>query len=120
MIQTYYLCRVVKQTIVYETEYRHRNHCRKSALSAACRLFHVPSGSGCGRYLIIFYDSAIGKEKLLEAVKKYGSEVLYEYKNFNSIAVTVPPKYTVSKTIRFYKKVRGVLSVSEDRKMELH
>lgn len=69
--------------------------------------------------LIIFYDSATGKEGLLEAVKEYGSEVLYEYKNFNSIAVTVPPKHTVAKAIQFYKKAKGVLAVSEDRKVEL-
>lgn len=89
-------------------------------LLAACSTSRQAVDAGATGNLIIFYDSAIGKEKLLEAVKEYGSEVLYEYKNFNSIAVTVPPGYTVSKTIRFYKKVRGVLSVSEDRKMELH
>lgn len=89
-------------------------------LLAACSSSRQAMDAGATGNLIIFYDSAIGKEKLLEAVKEYGSEVLYEYKNFNSIAVTVPPGHTVSKTIRFYKKVRGVLSVSEDRKMELH
>lgn len=87
---------------------------------AACSSSRQAVDAGATGNLIIFYDSAIGKEKLLEAVKEYGSEVLYEYKNFNSLAVTVPPGHTVSKTIRFYKKVRGVLSVSEDRKMELH
>lgn len=89
-------------------------------LLAACFSSRQAMDAGATGNLIIFYDSAIGKEKLLETVKEYGSEVLYEYKNFNSIAVTVPPKYTASKTIRFYKKVRGVLSVSEDKKMELH
>ena len=57
---------------------------------------------------------------MLEAAKKYGSKVLYEYKNFNSIAVSVPQKRTAAKAIRFYKKVKGVLSVTEDRIQKLH
>lgn len=70
--------------------------------------------------LIIFYDPAVGKDELREAAKKYGSEVIYEYKNFNSIAVTVPQGKTMEEAIRFYEKTSGVLSVMEDRKMELH
>lgn len=69
--------------------------------------------------LIIYYDPTVSTDKLLAAAKGYGSEVLYVYKNFNCIAVTVPPKRTTAKAIRFYKKVEGVLSVMEDRKLEL-
>ena len=80
-------------------------------LLAACSSSRQAMDAGATGNLIIFYDSAIGKEKLLGAVKEYGSEVLYEYKNFNSIAVTVPPGHTVSKTIRFYKKFQSAVEL---------
>lgn len=40
--------------------------------------------------LIIYYDPQGGNGELIEAAKKYGSDVLYVYKNINGIAVTVP------------------------------
>lgn len=94
-------------------------------------ILHLPALTACSTYrhlhgkeavhnLIVFYDPTIGNEQLLKATKEYGSEVIYEYKNFNSIAVTVPSKHTTLKAMEFYKKVNGVLSVTEDRKMKLH
>lgn len=70
--------------------------------------------------LIIFYEPNTSKEKLLKAAKEYGSEVIYEYKNLNGIAVTIPHKQTASDAILFYKRIEGVLSVTEDTKQELH
>lgn len=70
--------------------------------------------------LIIFYQPETGKAPLLEAARDYGSEVLYQYQNFNCVAVTVPGNKTVAKAIRYYKKVRGVLEVTEDKAQQLH
>ena len=89
-------------------------------LFASCSASRQTALSDVAGNLIIYYDSATGKGELLEAAKKYGSKVLYEYKNFNSIAVSVPQKRTTAKAIRFYKKVKGVLSVTEDRIQKLH
>lgn len=64
--------------------------------------------------LIIYYDSSVGSRALLDAVRSYGSEVIYQYKNFNAIAVRIPRGKTVAKAMEYYKKVRGVLAVNED------
>lgn len=69
--------------------------------------------------LIIFYDPADGNAALLEIAKSYGSEVIYIYQNINAIAVTVPAGRTVSAAKEYYGDVKGVLSVSEDRRLQL-
>ena len=40
--------------------------------------------------LIIFYDSEIGSERLMNAVREYGAKIVYEYRNFNGIAIKLP------------------------------
>lgn len=72
------------------------------------------------KIIIIYYDSEIGNKRLLKAAGKYGSEVLYVYKIINGIAVTVPKGKTTSDAMIYYGKVKGVLSVAEDRKMRLY
>lgn len=84
----------------------------------ACGAARRQEGGDTSR-LIIFYDGGIGKRDLLEAVEAYGSEIVYQYKNFNGITVTVPRKKSLEKTIRYYKQVEGVLSVTKDRAYEL-
>lgn len=69
--------------------------------------------------IIIFYDPAAGNAALLDAAKTYGSEVIYIYKNINAIAVTVPAGRTLPAAKKYYSKVKGVLSVTEDRKLQL-
>ncbi len=69
--------------------------------------------------LIIYYSPDTGNKGLIEAAKKYGSKILYVYKNINGIAVTVPKSKTVPEAMKYYKKVNGVLSVNQDRKMQL-
>lgn len=75
----------------------------------------IPSG----RNLIIFYDNTVGNKPLLKAAKKYGSKLIYQYRNFHGVAVTIPSRYTTPQAIEYYKKVKGVLTVEEDRKMQL-
>lgn len=117
----YFLFEITREKSIFKNYLRSRYIMGVALLLfTACSTSRQVMDSSTTGNLIIFYDSATGKEELLEAVKEYGSEVLYEYKNFNGIAVTVPPRYTMAKAIRFYKKVRGVLSVSEDRKLELY
>lgn len=69
--------------------------------------------------LIIYYEPETGNEELLKAAKQYGSDILYVYKNINGIAVTVPKSKTVSDAIKYYEKIKGVLSVAKDEKMQL-
>lgn len=78
----------------------------------------LPDSSTTGN-LIIYYEPGAGNEELLDAAKKYGSEVLYIYKNINGIAVTVPEDRTAADAIEYYGKVNGVLSVVQDRMLQL-
>lgn len=69
--------------------------------------------------LIIYYDPKAGNGDLLRAAKKYGSEILYVYKNLNGIAVTVPESKSVQEAVNYYEKINGVSSVAKDEKMRL-
>ncbi len=89
-------------------------------MMVACNAVRVAGDTDKAGCLIIFYQPETGKAPLLEAARDYGSEVLYQYQNFNCVAVTVPGNKTVAKAIRYYKKVRGVLEVTEDKAQQLH
>lgn len=69
--------------------------------------------------LIIYYDSAVGNEELLKAVRQYGSSIIYIYQNINGIAVIVPADKSVTDAVRYFEEINGVLSVTEDKKMQL-
>lgn len=86
----------------------------------ACRTTKVGQEKTPGESLIIYYDPEAGKEALLDAVKKFDSEVLYVYKVINGIAVTVPKDRAVSEAIKYYEKIPGVLSVNKDQKLQLN
>ena len=71
---------------------------------------HRPETAISGNVLIVFYDAEMGKSDLLSAAKKYGSRIIYSYKNFNGIAITLPSDKGVEESIRYYQRVKGVLS----------
>lgn len=88
-------------------------------LASACHTPQHTEAASSGRNLIIFYDGSVGSKPLLKAAKKYGSKVLYQYRNFSGITVTIPSRYTTAQAIDHYRQVKGVLSVQKDRKMQL-
>lgn len=69
--------------------------------------------------LIVFYDATIGKQPLLEAVKAFKGDLIYDYKNFNGIAVAMPEGTDMDKAIHKLKQVKGVLSVERDRVVQI-
>lgn len=89
-----------------------------AAVSSCTSVRNVANDMPCEN-IIIFYDPAAGNAALLEIAKSYGSEVIYIYQNINAIAVTVPAGRTVSAAKEYYGDVKGVLSVSEDRRLQL-
>lgn len=89
--------------------------------SCAARKAAAPAAtSDERRVLIIFYDAEVGKDPLLAAAKSYGSETVYLYSTLNGAALTIPDGKTVAEAISYYRSVRGVLTVNEDRKVVLH
>ena len=64
--------------------------------------------------LIIMYDKEIGKEYLLQAVKEYGAELLYDYSIIPGIAIKIPEGADIQKAIAFFADVKGVTAVERD------
>lgn len=50
----------------------------------------------------------------MKAVKAYKATVLYDYKNFNGIAIKIPEGTSLEAAIEYFKKVKGVLQVNRD------
>ena len=65
--------------------------------------------------LIIMYDAEIGKETLLQAVKDYGAELLYDYRIISGIAIKIPEGKHILEAIAYFSKVKGVTAVERDR-----
>ena len=69
--------------------------------------------------LIIFYQDASAKRRLRKALKKYHCETIYDYRNFNGMAVKTPDDANIITIAQRLRKIRGVLSVQRDRIMHL-
>ena len=64
--------------------------------------------------LIIFYDVEVGKEALLQAVKDYGAELLYDYSIIPGVAIKIPEGKHILEAIEYFDKVKGVTAVERD------
>ena len=64
--------------------------------------------------LIIFYDADIGKSYLLKAIKACHAKILYQYNNFNGMAIAIPMEKKLEESIHYFEKVKGVVSVNRD------
>ena len=69
--------------------------------------------------LLIFFDSSIGKDALLEAIEEYGATIIYEYRIINSVAIRIPEGTFIGDAIEFFKNVDGVISVRRDQIIHL-
>lgn len=64
--------------------------------------------------LIIMYDAEVGKDALLQAVKDYGAELLYDYRIISGIAIKIPEGKHILEAIAYFSKVKGVIAVERD------
>ena len=72
-------------------------------------------GSVSPTNLIIIYDAEVGKDALLQAVKDYGAELLYDYRIISGIAIKIPEGKHILEAIAYFSKVRGVTAIERDR-----
>jgi len=70
--------------------------------------------------LIISYDVEVGKKPLKRAIKRKKCEIMYDYKNFNMIAVRLPDNFPLAEAEEYFRGVRGVIHVGKNRRYELH
>ncbi|MFZ7275305.1 hypothetical protein [Avibacterium avium] len=81
----------------------------------------VEQTSSATRDFIIFYDRALtNAPELIVASQKLGAELLYEYKNFNAIAVHIPEHLDLSTREKQLAQLNGVLQVNPSQMMQLH
>ena len=58
------------------------------------------------RTLIVFYNPETGSEPLLQAVKNYGAEVGYQYKNLYGISILLAQGQDIEAAQRHFRNVR--------------
>jgi len=98
---------------------------------SACRTARVPAqqavpapsvrdGMFSPNTLIIMYDRETGKDSLMTAVREYRAELIYDYHIIPGIAISKPEDKTIEETMRFFRNVKGVVSVERDRINYLH
>jgi len=71
------------------------------------------------RVLIIYYDARIGKHPLMREVKRQNCRVVYDYKILNAMAIQLPERLTMKRARKVFRRVEGVLQVTEDRMLQL-
>ena len=95
---------------------------RQSALSGtplAVDSVTTKSDTAVDRTLIIYYDRSVGKQALLNFVRIKQCKLIYDYVNFNAIAIRLAPQLDKKKTINALREMKGVLQVAEDRVLHL-
>lgn len=65
--------------------------------------------------LLIMYEKEVGKEPLVEAIKAYKAEIIYDYGKVTGFAIRIPDGKKIDDAIQYFKKVEGVKSVERDR-----
>ena len=63
---------------------------------------------------LLMYDSEVGKEPLMKAIKEYKCEIVYDYGIINGMALKKPEDKTLEEAMQYFKKVKGVVSVEYD------
>lgn len=65
---------------------------------------------------IIWYDR---KAPLLEHIQAEKAEIIYDYQNFNGMALRIPVRGTLEQTQQSWVSIPGVLSIQQDQLMQL-
>ncbi|MBR4388836.1 MAG: hypothetical protein IKT00_06635 [Prevotella sp.] len=68
---------------------------------------------------LVMYDAEVGKEPLLQAIKDYKCEIVYDYNFINGMALKKPEDKTLEETMQFFKHVKGVTNVEYDHIIRL-
>ena len=75
----------------------------------------VSGGLSGNRVLIVFYEAGQGRRHLMKLVRKTKCSVVYDYRNFNAVALSVPEGEDMNNVIYKLRHTKGVLQVQRDR-----
>lgn len=84
-------------------------------LSAPVQVRHQVEQEHSPNVFLVMYDTDVGKTSLLDAIKAYRCDVVYDYKIINGMALKKPDDKSLDETMRYFRGVKGVLSVEYDR-----
>lgn len=86
----------------------------KQHIETAMPIQHEYTPEHSPNVFLLMYDAEVGKEPLLKAIKEYKCEIVYDYGIINGMALKKPEDKTLEETMRYFKTVKGVLSVEYD------
>lgn len=93
--------------------------CTGAAAQNCCTAGHHCAGRDTAKVdnvspstLIVYYSGK--KRSILRLVRKIGAEVIYDYNNFNAVAIRKPDAMTLDETKSLFEKQKGVLQVVYD------
>lgn len=84
-------------------------------LPAPVQVRHQVEQEHSPNVFLVMYDTEVGKTPLLEAIKAYRCDVVYDYKIINGMALKKPDDKSLDETMQYFRGVKGVLSVEYDR-----
>lgn len=87
----------------------------KKEVAAPAPIPHEHVGEHSPSVFIVMYDRETGKEPLLQAIKDYKCEAIYDYSIIPGMAIKKPDGKTLDETMRYFKGIKGVVSVEYDR-----
>lgn len=83
-------------------------------LQAVSIAAHGPAVEHSPSVFLLMHDNETGKGPLLEAVKAYNAEIVYDYDIIPGMAIRKPADRTLEETMQHFRKVKGVVSVEYD------
>ncbi|PJG81886.1 hypothetical protein [Caviibacterium pharyngocola] len=87
-------------------------------LTACNETRHPNTENESSRTLIIFYDpTKTDAKELISQSQRLHTTLVYQYQNFNAIAVNVPPAQDMEETKARFEALPSVLQVNEDQKL---
>lgn len=90
------------------------------SLSLSACVSSIKKAPATYQTFIIWYDNTVGKDPLLKYAARENAEILYDYQNFNGMALRVPVHDNTEHTRHLWEQIPGVLAVEPDRVMQLH
>lgn len=64
--------------------------------------------------LMIYYDTAVGKDELLKEIEKYGATFMSESSVSDMIAIKLPKNVKLEDAISYFKNVKGVIEIEKN------
>ena len=68
---------------------------------------------------LVMYDAELGRGPLLQAIKEYKCEIIYDYSIINGMALKKPENKSLEETMKDFRKIKGVIGVEYDHIMRL-